>query len=140
MIQRTLQLDVLRIIHMKIKTKERVSACIVMRKQNSPVICCVGYVADTILIPSATFRHLGNPEVQMEITGDKFAQSDIGTRIDSAAVRRNEYAIRVNMLYGRLVCRDGTVREHEEWIWNQIRYQTHATTPKRVRRAASYSR
>ena len=59
----------------------------------------------------------------MEITGDRFAQSDIGTRIDSAAVRRNDHAIRVNMLYGRLVCRDGTVREHQEWIWNQIRYQ-----------------
>lgn len=74
----------------------------------------------------------------MEITGDRFAQSDIGTRIDSAAVRRNEYAIRVDMLYGRLVCRDGTVREHEEWIWNQIRYPAHAITPKGVRRAASY--
>lgn len=140
MIQRTLQLDELHVIHVEIKTKERGSGCIVMRNQDSTTLCCVGYVADTILIPLAIFWHLVNPEVQMEITGNRFAQSNPGQRIDSAAVRRNDHDIRVNMLHGRLVRRDGTVREHQEWIWNQIRYPAHATTPMRVRRTASYPR
>nr|DAH53572.1 MAG TPA: hypothetical protein [Caudoviricetes sp.] len=104
MIQRTLQLDVLHVIHVEIKTKECQSGCIVMRQQDSTSLCCVGYEADTILIPFAIFWHLGNPEVQMEITGNRFAQSNLGKRIDSTAVWRNEYAIRVNMLHGHLVC------------------------------------
>lgn len=140
MIQRTLQLDVLHVIQMKIKTKECRSGRIVMRQQDSTTLCCVGYVADTILIPLAIFWHLENPEVQMEITGNRFAQSNLGQRIDSTAVRRNEYDIRVNMLHGRIACCDGTAREHEEWVWNQIRYPAHATTPMRVRRSASYPR
>ena len=74
-----------------------------MRKQTSTSLCCVAYEADTILIPLAIFWHLKNPEVQMEITGNRFAQSDLGKRIDSATVWRNEYAIRVNMPYGRIV-------------------------------------
>lgn len=139
MIHRTLQLDELQVGQVEIKAKVCGSGCIAMRKQASNILICVGYVADTIM-PSAIFRHLENPEVQMEITGDRFAQSNLGIRIDGAAVRRNEYGIRVDMPYGRLACQDGTVREHQEWIWNQIRYQAHATTPKRVRRAASYPR
>ena len=139
MIQRTLQLDELQVVKVEIKAKVCGSGCIAMRKQASNLLICVVYVADTIM-PSATFRHLENPEVQMEITGDRLAQSNLGIRIDGAAVRRNEYDIRVNMLYGRLVCRDGTVREHEEWVWNQIRYPAHAITPVSVRRAASYPR
>ena len=104
MIQRTLQLDVSHVIHVEIKTKECHSGCIVMMQQGSTILCCVGYVGDTILIPLAIFWHLENPEVQMEITGNRFAQSNLGKRIDSAAVWRNEYAIRVNMLHGHLVC------------------------------------
>ena len=86
---------------MKIKTKECLSACIVMRTQVSTILIFVAYEADTILIPSATFWHLENPEVQMEITGNRFAQSDLGQRIDSATVWRNAYGIRGNMLHGR---------------------------------------
>lgn len=139
MIQRTLQLDELHVIQLEIKAKECGFACIVMRKQASSILICVGYVADAIM-PSAIFWHVETPEIQMEITGDRFAQSNLGIRIGSAAVRRNEYDIRVDMPYGRLACQDGTVREHQEWIWNQIRYQAHAITPVRVRLEASCPR